>query len=746
MANFRSTNPGVFVNVVRAVAINMTVCMTYPVYSADFPVLDEVIVTAQKQEENVNDIAITVNVVGGEALRDYSVFDFKDLEQLTAGMSLDPANGAGVRMSLRGISYDPSSNAAAAVEAYWNGMRVTFQDVFVQMFDVERIEVQKGPQGTLQGRSAPAGNVMILTRSPDLSASSLNGYIQPTWSDNSGFNTQFGVTIPLIPEKLAVRVSGVYDHSAGQELKNIVTGRKERTETKAGRITLKWMPSEKFDATFVGEALNWEDNNFGDVTGDGIYGRIGKYGRKAIADGNAHIQTRPRLATLTLNWELPGHMLTSLTGYTKHPGDRNFEDMDQSGEVPGILGSITTRSWKTRTEELRLTSTGNRFWEYMLGAYYYKRDELTVNEGDAVANGLATNLVFIPLKETEYAAFVHNTFNFTEQLRLQLGVRRQSIKRFNRSDLLAGNDFLGGAVWGGAPRGTRLAAMIGSDKVSNTQRATTGSLKILYDISDDAMVYAAYERGYRPGGVVVSTQPLTQDLLLFDKENSDSIEVGIKSTLFDRRLQVNAAIFKQKYDGHIVGLTNIGTIYGNVTFMGYNGGDAEVTGVDLETTALLTDRWSMGGSISYVDSEYASGVRIPCTGPIIPPGQQLAYCAVGGKRVGDEPRVSMTWRTAYEFPLGRLVGFTRALVKYTGSREGPTTVSVGGYTTANIYAGMREPQGNWELTLWARNVFDKNALYKAPYPPIRGSGINYMPVDIIEGRVVGLSAIYNFEM
>ena len=149
---------------------------------ADDLVLEEVIVTAQKRVENVQDIAATVNVLSGQDIDKFAAFDFNSIQQQTAGLTLSQPNARNNTISMRGISVDPEAGVSAAVDVYWNDANVRSDIVFNQMYDLERIEILRGPQGTLQGRTSPGGAINMITKRAPLDES--GGYVQGSVSDN----------------------------------------------------------------------------------------------------------------------------------------------------------------------------------------------------------------------------------------------------------------------------------------------------------------------------------------------------------------------------------------------------------------------------------------------------------------------------------------------------------------------------------------------------------------------------------
>jgi iron complex outermembrane receptor protein len=172
------------------------------------PVLEEVIVTAEKRAENVQDIAATVNVVSGQDLEKFQTFDFSAIQQQTAGLTLASPNARNNIIAMRGVSVDPESGTSTAVDTYWNDAIVRPDLAFTQLYDLERIEILRGPQGTLQGRTSPAGAIAIITKRANVDEA--EGFVQLSGSNNDGLNTQVAYGAPLIDGTLGVRIAGVY--------------------------------------------------------------------------------------------------------------------------------------------------------------------------------------------------------------------------------------------------------------------------------------------------------------------------------------------------------------------------------------------------------------------------------------------------------------------------------------------------------------------------------------------------------
>jgi iron complex outermembrane receptor protein len=304
--------------------------------------LEEVIVTAQKREQSTQDIPSTVSSTLGDTLREFNVFDFNELQKLTPGLVTRKISGRTGSISLRGVTYNPNSGAKHAVDVYWNDTTTGVLGgggVFQQIFDVGRIEVLRGPQGTLQGRTSPAGAIIIHTAKPDLDET--GGYLRTTFTDNSGNNTQFGASVPLIPGSLAIRFAGVYDKSDLDEARNVLDGDVSNSEAAGGRLSLSWLPTDTLSIDFAYQYLENDLNIVRTLLGSSAL----PFQPVALPDITEKdflgIQLRPQTtdgeftsASLTVQWDISDHnRLTFVSGYHKVDSD-NFRDVAHGNANP----------------------------------------------------------------------------------------------------------------------------------------------------------------------------------------------------------------------------------------------------------------------------------------------------------------------------------------------------------------------------------------------------------------------------
>lgn len=564
-------------------------------------VLEEVVVTAQKRLESVQDIPATVNVISGDTLKDFNIFNFTDLEALTPGLQIDSFTGRSGRMTLRGITYNPNSAAEASVTTYWNQAIVDSNAIYQQLFDIQRIEVLRGPQGTLAGRTSPAGAINIHTARPNLD--DFEGEVRATVTDNDGINTQLAASVPLVPGKLAVRFAGVFDDSDLDEISNDLTGEVTGSETTAGRFSLSWLPTDSLTIDFAAQYLERDFDDLGVLAGtptgdprldpDGVLQPLGPYDRRDARvgiDGVSDNTDSEYLNTsLVLNWELGSHTITSVTGYHETDSLRIFDQAQGSSNPGNAAQRIAIDDRTDWSQELRFASNGRDNWDYMVGVYYENSEVFFSQENVQIPisplAGGSTVLLF-PAEAERWGLFTHNEFYLSERWTVQLGLRYQEIQADRDMSLVAGPN--GISI---APPGFLLTQVLSEANKRYDDDSLTGQLAVEYGLSEEVNLYGVVSTGWRPGGVTVTGSAIPEDVLLFDPEESVSYEVGFKSTLAGGAVRLNGAVYFHDFDDYISreNALNIRDPDGSINRSGLTtNGDAEVWGAELELSANLS--------------------------------------------------------------------------------------------------------------------------------------------------------------
>jgi iron complex outermembrane receptor protein len=727
--------------------------------------LEEVMVTAQKREQSMQDVPSTVNSALGETLRDYNIFDFTELEKMTPGLDMRKINGRAGSVSLRGVTYNPNSGSSQAVDVYWNDTTTGMLGsggLFQQIFDIARIEVLRGPQGTLQGRTSPGGTINIITAKPDLNETT--GYVRTTFTDNSGNNTQFGASMPVIPGSLAFRFAGVYDKNDMNEAKNILDGNVSENKTSSGRLSLSWAPTDTLSFDLAYQYMENDLNAVTPLAGSSTLPLQPQTLPDIKANEFLGIELQPLInegeysnTSLNVQWDVSdNHQLTYVGGYHKVES-YNFRDTALGNTNPGVPNPGFTNPQvfddedEALSHELRLNSLSNEFWDYTVGLYYGEENGTFLRKQLTSPFAIPINIP-TPFDMKDYAIFNHNIFHFSDQLTAQLGVRWQSTDRVIDSVILAAADVPPLGISEGDVMGVLLPNGLGNFESDNF----TGSASISYAFDEpEVMIYAKTATSYRPGGATVSSQNLGE-LATYDEEESWFAELGFKSTLWNGQLRLNGSVFYQDFDNFITRLNRIQINNGgkakrpaesSIT----TNGDAEILGMEIFVEALLTENWILSASGSFTSAEFKDGVMLPCSdGNPIPDGTVANTCDVGGQALGVQPKVSMNFSTEYTIPLASSEAYVRALYNFIGEREdvaAPTDDKLDSYGVFDLYFGWRPGQGAWDLSVFARNLFDTDEVnnYLPEWRTRVGSlGTGYWGADLVPPRLLGVSATYNF--
>ena len=742
-------------------------------------VLEEVVVTAQKRSENVQDIAATVNVISGKDIEKYQAFDFSSIQQQTAGLTLASPNARNNIIAMRGVSVDPESGTATAVDTYWNDAIVRPDVAFTQMYDLERIEILRGPQGTLQGRTSPAGAINIITKRADVDEA--EGYIQLSAADNDGLNAQVAYGAPLIEGTLAVRVAADYDRSNGPNIQNLTTGFDDQEyETKSGRLSAAWNVTDTFNTQLIYQYLDQDLDDPKAMSGvDQQGGRptLVPTDLKALALTNDTAELDFNVANLIMDWEVLNHEVTGIVGYTDS-SKKAYTAADRADSLRYFVPATTAPTYQnSQTDvtsysyELRLASQDNDFWDYLVGVYYQDQNTDTTFFANSVlltqlpGVGFKTKSV-LPVNANNFAIFTFNTLQLTQDIQLEAGLRWTKYDGYAQATV----NYAGANDPGPLPSKEVVNDLfaprfpiVGISNPNTNANAVTGSLKLRYEWRDEVSLYAAYNRGYRPGGTSIVPSPNIEFLpdpeafLTYDEETSDAIELGAKSTLWDDRATLNVALYYQKFDGYL-GFTRGVQVVNNagepVDLPGgivYNG-DANIWGIEVEGKVLLSERWDAGGALSYSKGEW-DGATQPCNDRV--GNEVIGSCDIDGQPIGGEPEWSLSLNSEYFYPLKSTELYLRGLFKYTDDRLN-TDASAGignvrsefsSYQTLDLFTGLRSNDFAWDVSLWVKNVTDEDEVIYQQGPDqydIALSGGSYTQTNILRERTFGMTARYNF--
>ena len=685
---------------------------------------NDIIVTAQKRLERLQDVPRTVNVVTGDQVEKLNLRNFTEIAQLSPGLSLESTDPTTSKVTLRGVGFDPGSATSPTVDAYFNETPIDLNSAFKNLYDIGQIEVLRGPQGTLRGRTSPSGAITIASRRPDLNA--IGGYAQQTLTTQEGINTQGALNVPIVSDVLAVRVAGLFDRNIGLGGHDISNGVNDRDRTESGRASVLFRPVSNLTLNATYQYLNNRTTTtpllftLPGLTTDPI---LTPADRIAKATNSGQYNYRAHLVTWSADWDLGSAALSYIGGYQNIARGRTA-DLASGGSLPGFSQTQTFDSgFRQISQELRIASTGNRFWNYLFGGYYEDGKNTTnVTQPQYIPIGTVfprdfltlTTDVYIPGKTKTWAAFTDQRFQLTSKLQVQAGLRYQESRR--------NNDFV--VTLSGQPiYPTPVSfSQITPENRRQTYRQLTGGASLKYDFSKDLTAYATYGRSYRPGGVNAAGAILDENLLIFRPETSNSYEVGLKGGLADRRVTFSVALYQQDFNNYLaytgsylaVSEAKNGVISSNAAFT-FNA-DARVRGIEGAINGQVGDHLSLGINATYNDAKFRNAL-VPCNDfngdgvadsngtPRVPVGQNVSFCRQNG-RLSDQAPWGVSVTGEYHTPVGAgREFFARGLANYVPKRTDPfQNVRYDDLVNNSVFIGFRGEDDSYEFSVFGKNL------------------------------------------
>ena len=674
--------------------------------------IEEITVTATKRAESVQDIPLTVNAFTGAQLEEAGVKDIRDIAGMTPGLSIKSRGETEGSVFIRGIgSLAPGIGADPAVGIYIDGMYAARgTNATAAFFDVERVEVVKGPQGTLFGRNASSGAISIITRKPEIGES--------YGSALAGFGDEGQQKYELIynaslSDNAALRFGIKHDERDGL-YKNSLNGAElnGRDHTNA-RLSFFYDNQKSYTSHFSAEYVDMSNIAAFVSAADAFAESV------ALNDAPADQTLESTRLNWTNTWEFGDNLaLTSITGYYTHdvnvtPVDADLIDLfvasfqepqeaDFFSQELRLNGSTDSVDWFVGAsfikEELSFVNDLN--YDEFIVADLFGLNGLDLDNGDICDGGAdfgdGNGVVAIPVclssvseipsgdgETTSIAVYGDVTWHATDLLDVVFGVRYTEDDKkivYNNpatSGLLGGLD---GQIFGPITPGPVPA----SDKFDSVDPR----LALNFQVNDDVMIYASAAKGYKSGGLNRQLDPVTQSVLPFKKEENIALELGIKSSIWGGRGQINAAIFNSEYtDFQLEEQLNLVPQVDNI-------GDVEVIGAEADFKFLLGDAFELWGSIGILDTEVANAPDTSRNGNSSPnaPEKTASLALKYGAELGSgELDASAMWSYSDEF------FFDLA-----------NTFKQDAYSTFDLRLGWSNDQ--WGVALFGENVTDEEYL------------------------------------
>lgn len=705
-------------------------------------VLEEIVVTAQKREENLQDVPIAITAVTGDDIRAAGIEKLETLAPSIPSFHVGEAFGGSDQMWLRGLGSGVNFGFEMAVGQVVDGFfygRSRFGRA--QFLDIERVEVLKGPQGAILGKNTTAGAINITTAKP---SQDFEAWISAAaqFEAGEGETVEGAISGPLT-DSLSARVAVRYENRDGF-VKNLTNGQDNQSvDDFSGRISVLFEPSDTFNALLQFGIGEFERVGRNMETSDCDVGPTTEYRDFLIARGVTNQDctlnhTRPTIvqhlgvgdleqqdtefntAGLTLNWERENFTISSLTGYA------DYEYMDV-GEIDRtqveFLSADLGEEFEQFSQELRIVSNGGGQFDYIAGVFYLETEQDSSFDVHIAApplpGGGLTRRILTHQEGETLAAFGNISWHLNDTWDVTLEGRFTSEDKDGSQTQMAMNIYtdtpcgappcLGGQ---GGPAG-----IFNRHVVSGTRSEDNFSpgLIVEWHPSDNAMYYASTRRGFKGGGfdhqLVKGTgtpQAEIDTAFQFEEEDVTAFEVGGKLTLADGAARLNFALFHNEFDD-----LQVSSLSGPATFDVGNAASASTQGAEADLVWALSDSLTWNAAIGILNAEYDDFRDGPCSefqnlNGACPSGTR----DLSGQTLQFAPEFSYSTSLEHVLPLGtglELISFVQLYGeddKALALDLDPSTFQ-DSYSKVDARLTLASVEGNWEVSLIGRNLTDE---------------------------------------
>jgi iron complex outermembrane receptor protein len=678
--------------------------------------LEEVVVTASRRTEDFQKAALDLAVVSGDRLTSDGVAQPSDLSKLVPNVKL--TNGNTTSIYIRGVGENSAQqNSQSAIAVSTDGAYLgRTSAVAANFFDLERVEVLKGPQGTLYGRNASGGAINIISQKP---TQEFGGFANFDIGNYDLRRISAAVNLPA-GDTLAFRAA-LYD---SKRLGYLSDGTQDEDQ-RAGRIHMLWKPSENL--TLLVSAYFSHIGGEGD--GGSLYGvgngRVGATSSPqflavraaqhlAVLSPNRFSDYHNQAYSTQLDWNLGFATLTTQVGYRA----QTFND--------GSAGTVTNGHSHQETAEMRLAHQGDKL-KYVVGLYYFGED-VNYNFHLYQFQGFPLDTYQrIPAFNTRSkAAFGETTYSFTDSLRLTGGIRYTDENRemqmftnwygvgFASVPASAGGDIAIEPI-----TGLPIPHYAYNNTATREFKNTSGKVGVEFDLSPTSMLFASVATGFKSGGFSISPPPTNT----YEPEKLTAFTLGLKNRFFDNRLQVNAELFDWKYKNQQV--SHLGfDVNGAAGFVTDNAGNSTIRGGDIDIAWRATRSDTFTTNLEYLSAVYdtytfttpfpdASGCKFS---PTVVFGRNVQLKDCSGFRMLYTPQWSGNFRYEHQFLLASGSTLTFHAISdyasnaYVNLDHRPNNVAPG-YATFDFDLFYKPDAAKWQLAGYVRNAGNKDVMY-----------------------------------
>ncbi|WP_226016773.1 TonB-dependent receptor [Novosphingobium sp. FKTRR1] len=709
----------------------------------------EIVVTASRRAERLQDVPLAVSAVSGAQLTESGFQKLTDIQFQFSGVQFGTSpNDSGFRLRGVGTAGGFSSSSEQNVGTVVDNVVIPFGNPVNSLGDLERVEVLKGPQGTQFGKNASSGVINITTAKPKFDK--ISGKAFASYGELNEVNTNAQINLPL-SSNAALGVYGFYRRNDGF-IQNVVRNEKwGGEESYGGRAKLLWEPTDGLSFYLIGDYSKitrtgpgqlWTlaslpyDTAFNPLMGlrfanlAALGVTPGFKNDKSVEEYAGYSSEQNYGASLEINLELGGgYNLTSVSAW------RRLDEGPQSFSIDGSSAPIFTAQptgtdQSFASQELRLSSPKGSAFEFTGGVYASSRkvgDDNDFNRAQLrpaypfTPIALGPTLSVTPVvnisggqgntqtKSDSVAGFIDGKFHVTQQFAILGGFRVQRDKVHSRFFSIIDPAYAPGSLdFATTPAGFVVpyspSALV-SGKTSKT--GWSGRAGLEYKVDNDVMLFGTIARGYL--GPTVTFSGLTGTKTSVDPQTVRDVTIGIKSQLFNRAVTFNANVFFDKY-------TNLQTsVFNGIEFLTENAGGFEAKGFEFDAAWRVSREFSLNGSFTYSDTKFTDYVTA-C--PAVVKAGYTCYTQNGtslvqaaGEPLSGAPKYSATFGADIRLPINDSLAFDWSGNVYYRSRVQYDVANAlsfqPGYATIGLNAGLGHPDGNWRIGVFARNLLDK---------------------------------------
>ena len=721
----------------------------------------EIIVSARRRDESAQDVPIALSVVGASQLEQTGNYTLTQIQQIVPSLQVFSFNPRNTNINIRGLG----SNVALTNDGLENGVGFYVDNVYFgrvgqsqfDLVDLQQIEVLRGPQGTLFGKNTTSGAINISSRKPSFDPE-FSG--EASVGDYGYYQLRGSASGALIDDLLAVRVSGSVTERRGFLYNDTQKEGAQDYSNWSVRGQLLFTPTADLEVRIIGDFARQKQNHVLNIFADyfGTYengaaipnsfaeraARFPGYSFPAIdpfarrGEANSHYQSNMDGYGVSgqVDWNVGSAKLTSITAYRWW--DWNPANDGDSTSLPVIVKAQQANRQRQFSQELRLASDSDGPIDYVVGAYYFWQvirgkgasaygpaaalwnrpatSPIPLAAWEAALNGFEANSTSDP-RTKSYALFGQLDWKFTDRLTLTAGLRYTHEKKSGSFTQIhvAGTDLstlpAGLAAQAAALRGQFNP--VTSYSTGFKDNSVSGLATLSWQFSDDALAYATYSRGNKSGGLNLTNLPAGIDPDVAP-EKVDSYELGIKSQWFDKAVTLNVAGYWTEISDYQTAITEQVPNTVNVRQYIANIPGVRSRGVEGDLSYAPSERASFYASVAYADTTYSDYPNAPQA------PERLNVSGIQdltGEQLPGVPKFTYTLGGDVSAPLGNLGG--RGLTIYAHAdyshRSSFNTSSsdsiyadVPAYGIANARIGFKTDDGLFDLSLWARNLFDKD--------------------------------------